>query len=99
MGGAAPATCASHAFAYASAGPSLTSVHLSGTFNAWADPGLPLAYDGPSQTWQLSLELAGGNYAYKFVLDGKTWVADPNNPEQESDTFGGVNSLLTVVCP
>ena len=74
-------------------------MHLSGTFNAWADPGTPLVHDVAGDTWQLSLGLAAGSYEYKFVLDGETWIADPTNPDTHSDTFGGVNSVLTVVCP
>jgi len=96
-GGSSAQNCATEEFTYA-ADESLQSVHLSGSFNAWADPGMPLTHEagGP---WTLSLGLAAGNYEYKFVLDGKTWVSDPANPNTANDTFGGVNSVLTVVCP
>jgi hypothetical protein len=91
--------CAPHQFEYAANDKSLHSVHVSGTFNAWAEPGTPLAHDADSNVWKASVQLAAGNYEYKFVLDGTTWLPDPKNPETHSDTFGGVNSVLTVVCP
>jgi 1,4-alpha-glucan branching enzyme len=97
--GSASQTCAPHEFAYAADGKPLQSVHVSGTFNSWLEPGTALALDAASNTWKLSLELAAGSYEYKFVLDGKTWVPDPSNPQTRDDTFGGINSVLTVVCP
>ncbi len=96
-GGSSSPTCVTEQFSY-NAGKSLSSVHLSGSFNAWAEPGLPLTHEA-GEVWKLSLDLAAGNYEYKFVLDGTTWVSDPANPNTANDTFGGVNSLLTVVCP
>jgi hypothetical protein len=50
--------------------------------------------------WQTTLTLTRGKKVlYKFVLDGATWVPDPQNPEQEDDGFGGKNSVLDVDCP
>lgn len=98
VGGAGAQSCAEHQFTYA-AGKALQSVHLSGSFNAWAAPGTPLVREVAGDTWQLSLGLAAGSYEYKFVLDGETWISDPTNPDTRNDTLGGVNSVITVVCP
>jgi hypothetical protein len=91
--------CAEQHFEYSSGGKTLQSVHLSGTFNAWSDPGTPLVRDLAGDAWKLSMQLAAGSYEYKFVLDGTIWISDPANPNTQNDTFGGVNSVLTVVCP
>ena len=39
--------------------------------------------------------LQPGEYEYKFVVDGQ-WVADPDNPRQKADPFGGFNSLVAI---
>ena len=98
QGGGAPVGCFSQRFEYPAHGKSLSSVHVSGSFNSWAEPGTALAYDAGQDLWQAAIELDAGSYEYKFVLDGSTWVSDPNNPETANDNFGGVNSVLTVVC-
>jgi RNA polymerase sigma-70 factor (ECF subfamily) len=55
------------------------SVYLAGTFNKW----MPTAHqmDGPDHDGRFTtrLELPKGTYEYKFVLDGQTWEADPDN--------------------
>lgn len=57
------------------------SIHVAGTFNDWKQTELPL--DGPDEAgiYSTALELAPGEHEYKFVVDGKTWVNDPGNPE------------------
>jgi len=97
-GGVAAVGCFSQMFEYAPQGKSLSSVHVSGSFNSWAEPGTALAYDAAKDLWQVAIELDAGSYEYKFVLDGSTWISDPHNPETANDNFGGVNSVLTVVC-
>jgi hypothetical protein len=98
QGGGAAVGCFSQMFEYAPQGKSLSSVHVSGSFNSWAEPGTALAYDAAKDLWQVAIELDAGSYEYKFVLDGSTWISDPNNPETANDNFGGVNSVLSVVC-
>lgn len=98
QGGGATTGCFSQQFAYAPQGKSLSTVHVSGSFNSWAEPGTALQYDAGQDLWQVAIELDAGSYEYKFVLDGSTWIRDPNNPETANDNFGGVNSVLTVVC-
>jgi glycosidase len=72
-----------------------SKVELFGDFSAWKT-GLPLALSG--STWKTTVTL---NHAqkvlYKFVLDGTTWVPDPNNPNQTTDS--NKNSILNVSCP
>jgi outer membrane lipoprotein-sorting protein len=58
----------------------LSAVYLAGSFNNWK----PTAHkmDGPDKDGRFTtvLKLKKGVYEYKFVLDGKTWQPDPNNP-------------------
>lgn len=35
-------------------------------------------------------------YAYKFLLNGARWLADPANPRKSWDGITGFNSLLIV---
>jgi hypothetical protein len=69
------------------------SVTLAGTFNDWNVKAQPL--EGPDKEgfYTTKLRLKRGSYEYKFVVDGKTWVADPTN-FSTIGTYG--NSLLTV---
>jgi membrane-associated protease RseP (regulator of RpoE activity) len=68
-------------------------VYLAGTFNDWK----PTAHkmDGPDKDGRFTtrLQLKPGTYEYKFVLEGKTWEADPDNVLR---TGAYQNSLLFV---
>lgn len=96
-GGPSSQACVPHVFAYADPSHTATSVGVSGSFDAWSKVGEPLSYDATTQSWQASVMLDTGSYQYKFVVDGSTWLADPNNTSSVGDGYGGVNSLL--VCP
>ncbi len=73
--------------------PGASSVFLAGDFNGWSDStDKMLEKDG---LWSLSLNLASGQYMYKFVIDG-TWTQDEANPQSGDDGFGGKNSLVDV---
>jgi len=68
-------------FRYRSNQPSeaIEAVYLAGSFNDWQRD--RLAMEGPDdQGWyRTQVELDRGTYEYKFVLNGKTWRADPGN--------------------
>ncbi len=73
--------------------PGARQVFLAGEFNGWADAASPMVnQDG---VWTLTIDLAPGQYQYKFVVDG-TWTQDQANPEATDDGFGGKNSLAKV---
>lgn len=78
------------------------SVVVAGSFNGWAataDAGAwPMTYDASVGGWITKHEVPVGTYSYKLVANGSTWLSDPGNPNTEPDGFGGVNSVLTVVC-
>jgi 1,4-alpha-glucan branching enzyme len=71
-------------------------VFLVGDFNDWSPTADPMADDNGDGDWTLFYPLAPGRYAYKFLVDGKSWVPDPANPDSEPDGFDGRNSVLTV---
>lgn len=84
-----------HEFSYPAG--SETSVEVRGDFapDGWT-AGVPLAKQGSD--WKGSVEIPFNQpVQYKFVLNGTTWVTDPNNPKKISDGVGGENSLLDGV--
>lgn len=57
-------------------------VYVAGTFNNWKpniDALLP-----EFELWKTTLNLAKGNYQYKFIVDGN-WMLDPKNPHNAMD--------------
>lgn len=90
-GGGCPAETT---FVYDPGGRSLGSVHVAGTFNDWSPTAWPMRREGG--VWTLTRALPAGRHAYKLVLDGGEWIADPSVAETEDDTYGGRNSVLHV---
>jgi len=66
-------------------------VRLAGTFNDWQ----PEPCEKADTAWERRLAIPPGTYQYRFVVDGR-WVADPRNPMQVADAFGGHNSVFEV---
>lgn len=93
-----PATRASHIFVFRS-DKKLKSVAVAGTFNGWDKNAAPLLPDAGGTTWRLTLPLDYGKYFYKLVLDGETWIVDPQAARNESDGNGNTNSVLLVTPP
>lgn len=93
--------CPPHRFALAAdAAPGSATVHVAGSFNGWAGTvaGGGWALGRAGETWTLDRDLPPGRHTYKFVLDERTWIADPANPLDEDDGFGGRNSVVEVDC-
>ena len=92
--------CGAATFRYDPGGAVPASVHVAGAFNDWAqspEDGWDLQRDPETGLFVGAFPLIPGQYAYKFVVDGR-WVPDPDNPRDEPDGFGGVNSLLIASC-
>lgn len=64
--------------------PSAFSVSLAGSFNNWTLGATPMTKDEEG-TWRVVVPLAAGKYEYKFVVNGGTWTADPDNPNVVGD--------------
>jgi glycosidase len=73
------------------------SVHVAGDFNNWSTTANPLQR-GEDGLWRASVRLDEGVHHYKFVVDGKQWVTDPDADKSlnEGDNYGGVNSGVFV---
>jgi hypothetical protein len=49
----------------------------------------------PGAEWSVEVPIPWDQSAYyQFVIDGTIWIADPVNPEQVDDGFGGQKSVL-----
>lgn len=73
-----------------------SQVTVAGSFNGW-DPDEHVMVRRGRESWELALVVPEpGTYHYKFVLDGRVWVADPDCLRNEFDGFGGKNSLFEV---
>ncbi len=74
--------------------PEAQSVYVTGTFNDWS---LDETYRMRKENgqWILELPLKQGQHRYRFIIDGK-WQEDPQNPIQEINPFGDINSVIEV---
>jgi hypothetical protein len=77
-----------------------TSVWVSGDFVQWAaNPGsgaltMALGSDGG---WSVAHAFTTGTYQYKFIIDGSTWIADPDDANVVDDGEGGYNSVYVCM--
>lgn len=71
---------------------SAKTVHLVGTMNGWDRTSTP--FSKKDAKFELMVELSPGEYEYKFLIDGKKWITDPNNERICGGKYK--NSLLIV---
>jgi len=72
---------------------SAASVSLAGDFNDWSTDATSMSDPEGDGIWSVVMKLKPGSYQYKFVVNGGTWVADPDNARTGGD-YG--NSLLEI---
>jgi hypothetical protein len=76
--------------------PSAEKVAVLGSFNHWS-PDHDLMHRNQSDgTWQLTMELHPGRYAYVFMVDDAWIIADPRALWEQDDEFGTRNSIITI---
>ena len=75
--------------------PAATRVSLVGEFNDWDPTATPMAREAGG-AWHVALPLASGRHVYAFVVDGRSWVADPQAPLAAEGWYGARNSVLLV---
>ncbi|OGX06972.1 MAG: hypothetical protein A2Z88_04175 [Omnitrophica WOR_2 bacterium GWA2_47_8] len=74
--------------------PEAQSVYITGSFNDWSlDESCRMRTENGE--WTVQLPLNPGVHKYQFIVDGK-WQEDPQNPRQERNSFGDINSLIEV---
>lgn len=75
--------------------PEAKMVSIAGDFNRWSiEEGRMMKQD--NGVWTIEVPLKPGTHHYMFVVDGKTWVPDPNAELYRDDGFGNKNSVLRV---
>ncbi len=74
--------------------PQARTVTVAGDFNKWKTDADEM--NGTDGMWNIDLKLRPGVYSYSFVVDGKSWVADPGAQSYADDGFGSRNSVLRV---
>ncbi len=72
------------------------TVALVGSFNNWSRDAQPMTFDPAANAWTVTIELAEGEYQYKFVVDGSKLFQDPNQELKAPDGSGGYNSMIRV---
>lgn len=75
--------------------PGAASVHAVGDFNAWSREATPLVPAAGGE-WIARVSLKPGLYQYTFLVDGETFVVDPQAIEKVDDGFGNVNAVLKL---
>jgi 1,4-alpha-glucan branching enzyme len=84
------AAAAEHEFRYKA--PDATSVELMSEHNGWKAVPMTKGDDG---VWTVKVDLATGTNAYKFLVNGKDWVSDPDSSAKK--TVDGVeNSAVEI---
>jgi len=74
--------------------PEAKEVYLVGDFNNWQlDEASRMTQENGA--WQKKVNLEGGKYRYRFVIDGN-WTEDANNPAKELNPYGSLDSLIEV---
>jgi len=71
------------------------AVYLAGSFNEWSTTAKKMAYKAKDGLYAATVQLAPGEYQYKFIIDG-TWCADPENVNAVKNDQGTFNSIVTV---
>lgn len=70
------------------------TVLVAGDFNRWVAEPL-LQVDENSGLWQKVIPVDEGTYRYKFLVDD-IWQIDPFNPRNETNPYGGIDSVLQL---
>lgn len=74
--------------------PKPKSVMLIGSFNDWNDP-VVMNYDHIMGRWNVTIQLAPGEYWYKFIVDD-VWLWSDDDPKI-NDLQGNINNYIKVL--
>jgi hypothetical protein len=79
------------------AAPDAAAVAVVGDFTGWGEGGLSLEDPDGDGVWETAVRLRPGRaYSYNFLIDGGTWIADPNASLNVEDEFGGTSSVIIL---
>ena len=76
--------------------PKASNVCIAGDFNNWQPEKTQLSQNSHNGRWNTSIQISGGTYKYRYVVDGQ-WQQDPYNNRVEQNPFGEMNSVLEVI--
>jgi enterochelin esterase-like enzyme len=72
----------------------VASVNVPGDFNSWNTAAFPMSRLEGTDLWYLSCVFEkDARLDYKFILDGTSWILDPNNPLTCTGGFGPNSEL------
>jgi 1,4-alpha-glucan branching enzyme len=75
--------------------PDASSVQVAGDFNGWA-PDVSLSDPDGDGVWSGRARLSPGIHKYMFLVNGNSWVTDPNAERYTEDGFGNLNAVLAL---
>lgn len=78
--------------------PEASSVVVAGDFDGWEGSHALQDPDGDG-LWTGRVPVRPGVHAYMFLVDGSTWVTDPEAERYADDGFGNRNAVLAVSVP
>ena len=70
-------------------------IHVIGNFNGW-NKDVDVLQRASNGSFSLALQLAPGQYTYKFVINGAQYIDDPLSACFVQDGYGGRNSVMVV---
>lgn len=71
-------------------------VALVGEFNDW-EPHHLLLRQTDDNDWHISLDLeAGRSYRFRYLVDGREWMADDHADDYEQNPYEGVDSVVVT---
>ena len=73
-----------------------TSVAIAGDFNRWSAEAGRMKRNDELGVYQICIPVPPGRHQYRLVVDGR-WTADPYNPNQTTNPFGELNSVISVL--
>ena len=77
--------------------PEARDVAVVGDWNRWDPESQKLEDADGDGVWEIEIPLKRGlEHRYQFLIDGQSWIPDPESPLQVEDGFGGVNSVLQI---
>ena len=75
--------------------PESAVVKIAGDFNKWVPEILDFTESQGRPLWHKTISLRQGSYEYKYLVDGR-WTPDPLNDKTVEDSYGGVNSIISI---
>src|SRR4029077_4292251 len=67
--------------------PAAHYVYLAGEMRQWEKSKLPMRKNDDG-VWRVTVDLGGGEWLYKFIVDGK-WIAAPASTDHDAEGQGG----------